>query len=197
MLSAIGINKRITLRWLLIPLLTASLPTTHGLAAGNNKAPLRKENVTAIVIHAIGGPVCKNNHVVFTEAPGDAMRWKSWFEQQKSVSIHYIVDRDGKIAKSINEDRVAWHANDYNRRSIGIELVNNGDGIELYPEKQVDALADLTEQIRARHKRINISNVVRHSDIDSRTFFCGGKRVDLKQDPGPLFPYDGFLSKLK
>jgi N-acetylmuramoyl-L-alanine amidase len=125
------------------------------------------------------------------------LRWKSWFEQQESVSIHYLVDRDGKITKSINEDRVAWHARDYNPKSIGIELVNNGDSIEPYPEQQITALADLVRQIRARHKGISINNVIRHSDIDNRTFNCGGKKVDQKQDPGPQFPYDSFLSRLK
>ncbi|CAG7855981.1 hypothetical protein MCAMS1_00310 [biofilm metagenome] len=167
------------------------------IAAGNDRAPVRKEKITAIVLHAIGGPVCLNNLVIFTAAPGDAQRWKNWFEQQKSVSIHYIVDRNGNVAKSIDENRVAWHARDYNPKSIGIELVNNGDGIEPYPERQITALVELVRQIRARHKSISINNVVRHSDIDSRTFNCGGKKVDHKQDPGPKFPYDSFLSTLK
>ena len=191
------INKLQTQWRLFISLLTACLLSTQAFAVGNKNAPIRKEKITAIVLHAIGGPVCKNNKVAFTAAPGNAQSWKEWFERQKSVSIHYVVDRDGQIAQSIDEDRVAWHANDYNRRSIGIELVNNGDGVEPYPEQQLAALADLVRQILTRHKSISINNVVRHSDIDSRTFNCGGKRVALKQDPGSRFPFASFTVKLK
>jgi N-acetylmuramoyl-L-alanine amidase len=192
MLNVTVIKKSLSQGCLSIALITSF----HADAVGNGKAPLRNEKISVIVIHAIGGPVCNNNKVMFTEAPGNSQRWKTWFEQQRSVSIHYIVDREGKIAKSIDENRVAWHANDFNRKSIGIELVNNGNGIEPYPEKQITALVDLVRQIRARHKGISINNVVRHSDIDSRTFVCGGKRIDLKQDPGLKFPYDGFKSKI-
>lgn len=166
-------------------------------AAGNDRAPQRKEKITAIVIHAIGGPVCKNKHVVFTEAPGDANRWKHWFQQQKGVSIHYVIDRDGNVEKGIDENRIAWHATHYNKRSIGIELVNQGDGIEEFPEQQISALTGLVKQIRTRHNAIIKANIVRHSDIDSRTFECGGKRVKLKQDPGQKFPFKAFLSGLE
>jgi N-acetylmuramoyl-L-alanine amidase len=181
---------------LLLLLILSGLLADNALAVGNGQAPLRKGAIDAIVIHAIGGPECKHNKVEFTEASGDAKRWKLWFEKQKSVSIHYIVDRDGKVEHSIDENRVAWHANDYNRRSIGIELVNKGDGIEPYPDKQMAALTALVRQILARHKTINKANIVRHSDIDNRTFVCGGKRVDVKQDPGDSFSYQKFLLTL-
>jgi N-acetyl-anhydromuramyl-L-alanine amidase AmpD len=183
-------------QWLLLSLLASTFAAQTAYAVGNDNAPGRKDKITAIVIHAIGGPVCNNNKVVFTEAPGNANHWKHWFEQQKSVSIHYVVDRDGFIANSIDEYRIAWHAKDYNGRSIGIELVNNGDGVETYPEKQITGLTVLVRQILTRHKNISKNNIVRHSDIDSRTFNCGGKKVDLKQDPGAKFPYDSFKSKL-
>jgi N-acetyl-anhydromuramyl-L-alanine amidase AmpD len=173
-----------------------ALAANNVQATGNAQAPLRKQHITAIVIHAIGGSVCKNNKVAFTEAPGDAQRWKQWFERQKFVSIHYIVDRNGQVAKSIDENRVAWHANDYNKRSIGIELVNNGDGVEPYPAQQLAALTQLVKDIRARHKAIGKQNVVRHSDIDNRTFMCGGKKADTKQDPGEKFPYRTFITGL-
>ena len=177
-------------------LILSGLLADNALAVGNGQAAIRKGVVDVIVIHAIGGPECKHNKVVFTEAPGDAKRWKLWFEKQKSVSIHYIVDRNGQVAQSIDENRVAWHANDYNRRSIGIELVNKGDGLEPYPDKQMAALTALVRQILARHKTINKANIVRHSDIDNRTFVCGGKRVDVKQDPGDSFSYQKFLLTL-
>ena len=171
-----------------------SLLQNSAYAVGNDEAPVRQSKITTIVLHSIGGPQCTNNEVEFTRVPGNAKRWVDFFERSTAISIHYVVDRQGNVESGITENRVAWHAKGSNSESIGIELVNRGDGQEAYPAEQVAALVQLVRGIKRRHE--DIANVFRHSDIDERTFLCGGQTVDLKQDPGPKFPYDEFRSNV-
>src|SRR3546814_16295360 len=50
------------------------------------------------------------------------------------VSVHYLVEEDGRIFQLVSESRRAWHAGvacwpgvtDINARAIGIEIVNPG-----------------------------------------------------------------------
>jgi len=163
-------------------------------AVGNDIAKIRNSKITTIVIHAIGGPRCTNNKVEFTGAPGDAKRWIDYFEKNENVSIHYVIDREGKVEAGIDENKVAWHAKGKNANSIGIELVNNGDGQEEYPAEQVEALVNLVKELRRKYQ--SITNIVRHSDVDNSTFPCGGRNVARKQDPGPKFPFDEFLASV-
>ncbi len=158
-------------------------------AVGNDVAPARSGSVNAIVIHSIGGPACRNGEVVFTSSKGDANRWKEYFEKSDGISIHYIVDREGNVASSIEESRVAWHARGINSESIGIELTNNGDGLEEYPRPMLESLRSLIMQIKSRHPNISNERIYMHSDVDNSTFLCGGRQVKRKRDPGALFPY--------
>lgn len=176
---------------------TAMVISPTALAVGNDEAKMRTASVNMIVLHAISGPECKNGKVIFSGASGDAQKWKTFFESEKDKSIHYIVDKQGAVAKSIDEDRVAWHALAHNGRSIGIELVNEGDGKDDYPKAQIDALRALVKGIRSRHPDISNKNIVRHSEIDHSTFECAGISEKRKRDPGPRFPYDEFILSLK
>jgi len=165
-------------------------------ALENEQAKKRTKTVNTIVLHTIGGPVCKNGKVVFTGAPGDAKKWKRYFENASGISIHYVIDREGNIESSIEEDRIAYHAKGKNSRSIGIELVNVGDGNEEFPETQIEALVKLVKDIKSRHSDVTNTNIIPHSEIDDRTFKCKGADMKLKQDPGPKFPYERVLSEV-
>jgi N-acetylmuramoyl-L-alanine amidase len=79
---------------------------------------------------------------------------------QSRVSSHYTIDRDGTIVSHVPEDARAWHAGvsrmedgrtNVNDFSIGIELVNRNDGIDPFPESQIQALRNLLTNIIARH----------------------------------------------
>ncbi len=104
------------------------------------------------------------------------------------VSAHYVIDEDGLVSTLVPEERRAWHAGvscwrghrDINGRSVGIELVNPGHefGYRAFPEKQIDALTELSRQILGRHP-IPARNVVGHSDVAPAR----------KLDPGELFPW--------
>jgi N-acetylmuramoyl-L-alanine amidase len=156
-------------------------------AEGTSSGP-RREFVDSIIIHAIGGPSCEAGKLVFSGAPGDAQRWKEFFDRHPFLGIHYVVDRDGLALASTPEVRIANHALDNNATSIGIELVPEGDGIEPFGKRQTTALIRLLKSIRSRYE-VAIENIKGHSEVDVRTFACGGGRYRTKMDPGANFPW--------
>ena len=148
----------------------------------------KRQDIDRIIIHTISGPTCEDGKVVYTGAEGNADFWKGYFESHAFLSIHYVIDRQGVTVASVPEDEIANHALGHNERSIGIELVHNGNGHEEFGQVQVDALVVLLKEIR-RRRPIPVSNVVGHADIDDRTFPCGGRDVKAKPDPGANFPW--------
>lgn len=104
------------------------------------------------------------------------------------VSCHYLIDRQGKILKMVDESRIAWHAgkskwknfNNLNRNSIGIELVNKGHefGYMKFSNSQVRELIKICLKLKKKYK-IKDSNIVGHSDIAPLR----------KLDPGEKFPW--------
>ena len=132
-----------------------------------------QSRVDTIIIHAVSGPSCTAGRVVHSGARGDAGRWKRFFDTHPFLGIHYVVDRVGTVLASTPENRIANHARGHNAGTIGIELVNEGDGVEPFGEKQLDALIGLIKSIRSRHQ-IVLSNIKGHAEVDTRTFLCGG-----------------------
>jgi len=104
------------------------------------------------------------------------------------VSAHYLVEEDGRIFSLVPEARRAWHAGrgvwqgetDINAASIGIEIVNPGHefGYRAFPDVQVQAVIDLTSDIRSRWS-IPDARIIGHSDL----------APERKEDPGELFPW--------
>ncbi len=107
------------------------------------------------------------------------------------VSSHYVVGRDGVIVQMVAEDQVAYHAGANNADSIGIELVNNGDGNDPFPPEQLSALTYLTRRLIVRYG-ISAEHILAHSQVDNGTIRIGRRRVKSNQDPGPLFPWNEF-----
>jgi N-acetylmuramoyl-L-alanine amidase len=105
------------------------------------------------------------------------------------VSVHYVVDEDGKTYSLVPEEHRAWHAGrgswegegDVNARSIGIEVVNGGHdfGLPDFTDKQIEAVITLIKDIFTRWPALNASRVVGHSDI----------APERKADPGEKFPW--------
>jgi N-acetylmuramoyl-L-alanine amidase len=81
-------------------------------------------------------------------------------DPQTKVSSHYTIDRDGTVTTHVPEELRAWHAgvsrmddgrtavNDF---SIGIELVNRNDGLDSFPDPQIQAMRTLLKEIMGRH----------------------------------------------
>ena len=154
------------------------------------------DEIDLIVIHTIGGPTCRNGAVYFTPANGSAVFWRDWFLDETGKSIHYVIGREGDIAQQRPELRTAGHVSFggivqfVNRRSIGIELVNRGDGVEPFPETQLAATRALVAEIAARY-RLGPEALVTHAALDDRMQAdCGGVPLRRNLDPGPLFPLE-------
>lgn len=167
-----------------------------GLAAKPGGHP-RRRAVDAIIIHSLGGPDCRDGRPFFRAVDGDARQWLATFNRLPIVSIHYVIGRDGEVAAGVPENVAATHATGWNQRSIGIELVNNGDGTDPFPAPQLTALVQLVRAIRDRHPAILPARILRHSDVDRSLFpaarfggACAGYRRKL--DPGDAFPWDAF-----
>ena len=104
------------------------------------------------------------------------------------VSAHYLVDETGEIYALVDEEFRSWHAGknawrglaDINSRSVGIEIVNPGQGPDCrpFPPLQMESVASLSKEIITRW-RIAPHHVLGHSDI------APGRKVD----PGPLFDW--------
>lgn len=152
--------------------------------------------IDLIVIHSIGGPTCRDGAVYFTPANGSAVFWRDWFLSEGGKSIHYVIGRGGDIAQQRPELRTAGHVSfggimqRVNRRSIGIELVNRGDGVEPFPPEQMDALKALVTEIAARYG-LPPEALVTHAALDDRMQpDCGGAPLRRNLDPGALFPLE-------
>jgi N-acetyl-anhydromuramyl-L-alanine amidase AmpD len=96
-----------------------------------------------------------------------------WFEMPESqVSSHFTIGRDGSIAQHVSTFKRAWHAgvsldhlgreglNDF---SVGIEIVNVGDGSMEYPPEQVEAVRHLVAVLLNRFPEID--SIVSHEYI--------------------------------
>ncbi|HEY9537246.1 MAG TPA: N-acetylmuramoyl-L-alanine amidase [Kiloniellaceae bacterium] len=109
------------------------------------------------------------------------------------VSVHYLVEEDGRIFQLVSESRRAWHAGvacwqgvtDINARSIGIEIVNPGHefGYRPFPPQQMAAVKLLALDILARHP-VPTARVLGHSDVAPLR----------KDDPGELFDWRGLAA---
>lgn len=105
---------------------------------------------------------------------------------ESKVSVHYLIDEDGKRYNLISEDKRAWHAGlsywngdeDINSASIGIEIVNPGHefGYRPFPKAQIKEVLSLCSAIQKRH---DIVHVLGHSDV----------APERKEDPGELFDW--------
>lgn len=166
-------------------------------AAGNASARVRgpeRTAVTEVIVHATGGPSCQRGRVVYSD-PGTVERMRAFFARSGRLGIHYIIGRDGRVVSGVPEGEVAIHTMDNNATSIGIELINRGDGLDPFPTAQVEALTRLLTGIRGRYG-LGIEAIRRHSDVDHTTFPCGGRLVRRKQDPGHAFPWERLLLSL-
>jgi len=154
------------------------------------KTPSTDSRVQFLVLHYTASPLQKS----LADLAG----------QGTGVSAHYLVsdvaDPAGKflVYQLAPEERRTWHAGvsfwrgnrQLNSSSIGIEIVNLGypeadASLPLmqrrwypFPESQIEAVAQLAQNIIKRHN-IRPTNVVGHADV----------APDRKVDPGPLFPW--------
>jgi len=113
---------------------------------------------------------------------------------KSKVSSHFVINRNGKIYRLVQDHQVAWQAGkscwgkykDINKNSIGIELVNKGHqfGYTSFNKKQLSSLIKICKNLIKKYK-IKKRNVVGHSDIAPLR----------KIDPGEKFPWKQLAKK--
>jgi len=136
--------------------------------------------VTAIVIHA-------------TETSGIDSPRAHLCDPASKASAHYLIGKTGIILHLVHESERAWHAgvsswdgkDDVNDFSVGIELVNENDGVAEYSQDQLTAAAALCRAMMTDYG-VNTENVIGHADI------APGR----KTDPGAMFPWGSFRAML-
>ena len=141
-----------------------------------------KKNIKFIVLH-------------YTGMQSERVSIERLTSKKSKVSSHYLINKEGKITKMVDEKKIAWHAGkskwknfvNLNSQSIGIELVNKGHqfGYENFSKKQILKLALLCKILIKKYK-IKKKNILGHSDIAPLR----------KTDPGEKFPWK-YISKKK
>jgi len=154
---------------------------------------VRKEPVKQVIIHATGGPDCD-----------PARRFQSgtlngiidhFLRNKNRISIHYIIDRNGDLVRMVPESQTAYHVRGHNMNSIGIELVNHGDGQDPFPEPQLVTLIALLREMLPRYQ-LTTSDLKSHAELDNSYLNCGKVKIKRKSDPGAAFPWQRLIREL-
>jgi len=105
------------------------------------------------------------------------------------VSANYVITKAGHIYELVPPLQRAWHAgagsgfgipaNNMNAYSVGIELVNLGDGKDPYPETQLTALQNLLNYLEENYATTYL--------IDHK-MWAGSRKTDLSAN----FPFARF-----
>lgn len=129
-------------------------------AASPNHDDRKGQDIDAIVLH----------HTASNDGRADLNTMRN---PRSGVSAHYMIDRDGTIYQLVADGRRAWHAGrsalhgvptDVNARSIGIEIVNRGDGKTPFTEAQYKALEQLVPYL-AKTYEVPLANLVGHKQV--------------------------------
>jgi N-acetylmuramoyl-L-alanine amidase len=169
--------------------------------AGAEDACARKSGVARtwpidmVVIHSTGGPTCnaQSGKPIWVGA-GVLDENMRRIEADPNLGIHYMIDRDGTLRRSVPEDQMVHHVFHYSGQSIAIELINDGDGVDQYPDAQLGALVNLLRDIVHR-RGIAREGIKRHSDLDHGMLSCD-RMQRRKVDPGSAFPFNEILDRV-
>lgn len=172
-----------------------ALTVMAGDASARRTGAVRTQPVDMVVIHSTGGPTCdaRTGKPIWVRA-GTLEEDMRLIEAHPVLGIHYMIDRDGTVRASVPENQVAHHVYRYSGRSIAIELINDGDGIDPFPEAQLSSLVKLLTDIKQR-RGITREGVKRHSDLDHTRLPCDRTRR-RKVDPGDAFPFESILDRV-
>jgi len=120
-------------------------------------------------------------------------------------SGHYYIERNGRIEQWVPPERIAHHVRNFNERSVGIELDNNGrypdwfDSrkqvmTDAYPLPQINNLVKLLLKLSVELPKLKW--ITGHESLDTSQIQTSDNPellVNRKMDPGPLFPWNKLL----
>jgi N-acetylmuramoyl-L-alanine amidase len=148
------------------------------------KRPGGPADVTTIVIHHTVIPTLELTTETFQRGED---------KNPNAVSATFTIGKDGSIVQNVSTFARAWHAGksvdaagrgNVNNYSIGIELVNLGDGKDPYPDAQINALCGIIAEMR---RRFPIKELVSHEFIA----LPPGRKDDPKDFPWNRLAYFG------
>jgi N-acetyl-anhydromuramyl-L-alanine amidase AmpD len=168
---------------------------TAGDAVARRTGAARTQAIDMVVIHSTGGPTCDagTGKPIWVGA-GTLEENMRLIETHPVIGIHYMIDRDGTVRASVPEGQVAHHVYHFSGRSIAIELINDGNGIDPFPQEQLASLVKLLIDIKQR-RGITREGVKRHSDLDHAWLPCD-RTQRRKVDPSDAFPYESILDRV-
>jgi N-acetylmuramoyl-L-alanine amidase len=177
--------------WLVLTALTVTASDAEARRTGN----VRTQAIDMVVIHSTGGPTCdaSTGKPIWVRAGTLAENMRQ-IEADPKLGIHYMIDRDGTLRASAPEDEVVHHVFRYSGRSIAVELINDGDGLDPFPEAQLTSLVKLLRDIKQR-RGIKRDGIKRHSDLDHALLSCD-RTQRRKVDPGAAFAYESILDRV-
>lgn len=180
---------------LALVLVSTALAVMAGDATARRTGAVRTQVIDMVVIHSTGGPTCdaSTGKLIWVGA-GTLEENMRLIEAHPVFGIHYMIDRDGTLRASVPEGQVAHHVYRVSGRSIAIELINDGNGIDPFPEAQLASLVKLLIDITQRYG-ITREGVKRHADLDHTRLPCDRKQR-RKVDPGDAFPYKLILDRV-
>ncbi len=143
-----------------------------------SRPDIKLGRVKNIVIHWVGN------------ANSTAMANRNYFESLKEkrsfASSHYIVGLQGEIIQCVPESEMAYHANNANSYSIGIEVCHP-DWIGKFSETTYNSLIKLLADLCKRYNLEPATSIIRHYDVTKK--LCpkyyvehNGAWLQLKQD---------------
>ena len=148
-----------------------------------------------VVIHSTGGPTCdvQTGKPIWVKA-GVLEENMRHIEAHPTLGIHYMIGKDGSVRASVPEEQLAHHVYRFSARSIAIELVNDGDGRDIFEPAQLASLVALLGELQ-RRRGILRSGIKRHSDLDTGALPCDPTQR-RKVDPGAAFPFEQVLDRV-
>lgn len=107
--------------------------------------------VDGLILHHTGGAPNGGGFI-------PSLNWLTGSDSE--AGAHYLIHIDGAIYQLVEDRDAAWHAGysilngreDCNRYTLGVELVNAGDGNDIYPQVQQDALVWLIREKARQHE---------------------------------------------
>ncbi len=117
----------------------------------------RNTKIDAIVMHGTGGSTASGAITAL---------------ENRHLSSHYVIDKDGTIYQLVKDEDAAYHATWYNNRSIGIEVVQSkldkpiGDTFyEQYTQEQLDSAKKLVLDLSQKYN-ISSKSILSHQMVD-------------------------------